>query len=86
MFASEETLLFEDLLGDLAQLDYLVALVLESLLDHEVRDATLQVQLCHVGTESDVRVAVVWLEFPPADLNLHKRRGSLPGLRHGRRF
>ena len=73
-FGSEEALLLEDLLGDLAQLDYLVALVLEGLLDHEVRDAALQVQLCHVGTKSDIRVAVVRLEFPPTDLNECKRR------------
>lgn len=86
MFASEETLLFEDLLGDLAQLDYLVALVLEGLLDHEVRNAALQVQLCHVGTKSDVRVAVVRLEFPPTDLNQHKNSSNLRGLMHGRRF
>ena len=65
--------LLEELRNDLSQLDYLISLVLEGLLDHEVRDAALQVQLCHVGTKSDIRVAVVRLEFPPTDLNEYKR-------------
>jgi hypothetical protein len=65
---SQQALVLEALLGDFAQLDYLVALVFECLLDDEVGDAAFKVQFGHVRAQGLVGIAIVGLELPAADL------------------
>jgi hypothetical protein len=55
--------------NDFSELDNLISLVLEGLLNYPAWNASLEVELGRVGTESLIGVAIVRLQLPAAHLS-----------------